>query len=97
MQFLYDLNLREPWLCYLHPSWGAREKTDSSHFAATATYVHTSTAAIVYLESQQAAVDLGSLNQSAAVIAADICAALIASQIDQWKFAVQRGGAVVAS
>ena len=42
-----------------------------------------STAAIVYLESQQAAVDLGGLHQSATVIAADVCATLVAGQIDQ--------------
>lgn len=42
-----------------------------------------SISAVIYLESQQAAVDLCSLNQSAAVIAADIRATLIASQINQ--------------
>lgn len=39
--------------------------------------------ATVYLESQQAAVDLGSLNQSATIVAADVRAALVAGQIDQ--------------
>ncbi len=51
----------------------SRVETDSSHFAA----------ATIYLKSQQAAVDLSGFNQGAAVIAADVCAALIASQVDQ--------------
>lgn len=50
----------------------------------------------LYLESQQAAVDLGRLHQSAAVVAADVGAALVAGQIDQGELAVQRGRAVVA-
>lgn len=50
-----------------------------------------------YLQCQQAAVDLCSLHQNVAVVAADVRASLIASQIHQWKFAVQRGGTVVAA
>lgn len=38
---------------------------------------------IVYLKCQEAAVDFGSLHQSAAVIAADIGASLVAGQIHQ--------------
>lgn len=58
--------------------------------------VHHSTAIKAYLESQQAAVDLGRLHQSAPVIAADINAALVASQINKRKLAVHRGRTVVA-
>lgn len=36
-----------------------------------------------YLEGQQAAVDLCGLNQSSAIIAVDICASLISSQVNQ--------------
>lgn len=60
-------------------NWNGVEM-DSSLFAAHS-YLFNSTA--VYLESQQAAVDLCSLNQSAAVVAADVCATLVSSQIDQ--------------
>lgn len=43
----------------------------------------TFTEASFYLEGQQTAVDLCSLDQSAAVVAVDICAALISGQINQ--------------
>lgn len=50
-----------------------------------------------YLEGQQTAVDLCGLNQSGAIIAVDIGAPLISSQVNQRKFAVQCGPAIIAS
>lgn len=59
-------------------------------------FCRTSTFHAFYLESQQAAVDLGRLHQSAAIVAADVRATLVSRQIDQWEFAVQSGSTVIA-